>query len=480
MKFKIVVTNILLTTAFFISINYSQDRISKLDEYINRLNEYKLFNGVVLVAEKGKIIFEKSVGNANMEWKVPHTIDSKFQIASISKQFTCMLVLQLVNERLIDLEGKINDYLPDYPAKQGSIITIRNLMCHSSGIPDHSKLKNWYTDLWLQEYTTAELLALFQNLDLEFAPGSRYSYCRSGYTVLAAIIEKVCGKPLDKVLRERIFLPLKMKDSGCIDINSVVYKMSSPYEYWNFNFTRSDYMNPTTTVGGGSIYSTAYDMLKWHKALTESKLIPSSLTKQMMTEQIKTPSGMGYGFGLILDKVEINGRIHDFIGHTGAYPGFNSMYMWEPATERVILMFNNTGYTKLISFRNEITKILEDESYVLIPSIAILIDDAESKEDIEKLLLEFISAPDEFECEEDELRRLGYKLFSDEKKESGLIVLKFNSEIFPKSSSAHRSLGWAYLQLGQTVNAIKELNISLEIDPANESAKEILNKITKE
>lgn len=453
------------------------DRVSKIDEFILKAFEYKILNGIIQVVEKDEVIYSKAIGLANMEWNVPHTMDSKFKIASVSKQFTCMLILQLVDEGKINLDGKITDYLPDYPAKQGSKVSIRNLMSHTSGIPNYSTFENWYTELWLKEYSNREFLELFKNLELEFEPGSRFNYSNSGYRILATIIEKVYAKPFAMAMNEKIFEPLNMVNSGCIDINTIVPQMASPYEYWNFRFSRSDYYSPTTTLGAGSVYSTVNDLWKWHKALIGNTLISKNLTNEMMSMQIKIRNDLGYGFGLFVGNVTINDRSHDYIGHTGAYAGFHSLYAWFPQSERFILVQNNTGHTRLHFIRNEIMKILEGGDYHILPELSVLMSGADSNAEIEDLISRYKTNPREFVCKNEQISRLGYKLILEHKTELGLLVLEFNCKTFPKSSSAHQQLAWAYSELGQFEKAKKEIKRSLELNPDNEKASTILNKI---
>ncbi|NPD47273.1 serine hydrolase [Lentimicrobium sp. S6] len=453
------------------------DRATKIGEFISKANEYKILNGAVQVVEKDEIIYSNAIGLANIEWNIPHNIDSKFKLASVSKQFTCMLILQLVDEGKINLDGKITDYLPDYPAEQGSKVSIRNLMSHTSGIPNYSSFDNWYTELWVKEYSNKEFLDLFKNLDLEFEPGSRFKYSNSGYRILATIVEKIYAKPFEQVMHEKIFEPLDMTNSGCLDINTIVPQMASPYEYWKFTFTRSDYYNPTTTVGAGSVYSTMNDLLKWHKALISSTLISKQLTDEMMSRQINVRNDYGYGFGLFVGNVNINGNIHKYIGHTGAYAGFHSLYAWFPQSERFIIMMNNTGYTKLGFIRNEIMNILDGNDYQILPELSVLMSDAGSIAEIEELISKYKINPEEFKCSDKQLSRLGHKLILEDKTEEGLLVLEFNGEIFSESSSSHQKLGWAYSKLGQFEKAKKELKRSLELDPENEEAEAILIKI---
>lgn len=458
----------------------SQERSARLDEFVAQANRYRLFNGVILIAEKGEVVYTKAVGLANMEWDVPHGLDSKFRLASISKQFTCMLILQLVEEGKVSLDGKITDYLPDYPIEQGSKVSIRNLMSHTSGIPNYTDFDDWYSELWIREYSTEEFLELFSHLDLEFVPGSRFEYSNSGYHVLAAIVEAVRGKPFNEVMNERIFQPLEMTDSGCIDINTVVPRMSFPYEYWDFRFTRSDYFNPTTAEGAGSVYSTAPDLWKWHRALIGSRLISPELTREMMTEQIHTRNSLGYGFGLVVGRERIDGVEHDFVGHSGAYPGYNSLFAWFPRSERLLVILNNTGHTRLDLLRDETMKILEGGDFHLRPPLPVLLSEASSIAEIERLISRYRASPAEFECQETQLRRLGRKLVAEQRAEAGLRVLEFNAESYPGSSPAHRELGWAYRESGQLDKARSALRRSLELDPDNESARAILEAIAQQ
>ena len=471
----------LAVLAASLSISASpQERIARLDEFISEAHEYRLFNGVILVGEQGEVVYSKATGLANMEWNVPHGLNSKFKLASISKQFTCMLILQLVEEGKVSLDSKIADYLPDYPVEQGSKVSIRNLMSHTSGIPNYTNFDNWYSELWLRGYSAEEFLELFNHLDLEFVPGSRFEYSNSGYHVLAAIVEQMRGKPFSEVMTERIFRPLEMTDSGCIDINTVVPRMSSPYEYWDFRFTRSDFFNPTTAKGAGSVYSTALDLWKWQKALVSNKLISATLTSEMMTKQISIRDDFGYGLGLATGRVEINGVQHDYVGHTGAYPGYNSLYVWFPGADRLLVVLNNTGRTKLDLIRDATMTILEGGDFHIRPPLAVVMSEADSIAQIEELISRYRAFPAGFECQETQLRRLGRKLIADQRIEAGLLVLEFNCESFPDSSSAHQGLGWAYRELGQLHKARLALNRSLELDPDNESARAILETIPQQ
>ena len=176
----------------------------KIHQFLNQCHHYHYFTGSVLVENSGKVIYKNGFGMADRVWKIPITVETRFRLGSISKQFTAFLILRLVQEGKLNLDSSISDYIPDYPEKTGKRITLHHLLCHSSGIPNLSTLKGWFTDLWLKEYTNEDFIALFKNLDLKFEPGSGFSYSNAGYYLLAVIIEKICFSSFS----ETIFRPM--------------------------------------------------------------------------------------------------------------------------------------------------------------------------------------------------------------------------------------------------------------------------------
>src|SRR5437667_1791437 len=138
---------VLLGILFFHATALAQDKASKIDQLISLYNRYGQFNGSALVADNGKVIYQKGVGLANMEWNIPNTSETKFRLGSITKQFTATLILQLVEQGKIKLDGKLIDYLPDYRRDTGAKITIHNLLSHTSGIPSYTSLPGFFTNV---------------------------------------------------------------------------------------------------------------------------------------------------------------------------------------------------------------------------------------------------------------------------------------------------------------------------------------------
>ncbi len=179
---------------------FAQDKAQKIDELLKAYQDYGQLNGTVLVVDSGKVIYKKGFGMANMEWEIPNSADTKFRIGSVTKQFTAALIMQLVEEGKIKLDGKMTDYLPDYRKDTGAKVTVHQLLNHTSGIPSYTSLPG-FGDVSRDPYTVKDFVKKLASGDLEFELGTKYSYNNSGYFLLGAIIEQVTGKPYAKVLQ---------------------------------------------------------------------------------------------------------------------------------------------------------------------------------------------------------------------------------------------------------------------------------------
>ncbi|HSF48440.1 MAG TPA: serine hydrolase domain-containing protein, partial [Burkholderiales bacterium] len=259
----------------------AQDKASKIDELMKVYNGYRQFNGAVLVAENGKIIFKKGYGMANMEWNIPVETDTKFRLGSITKQFTSMLILQLVHEGKIKLEGKLTDYLPDYRKDTGDRITIHQLLNHTSGIPSYTGLPNFSQEISRNPYNVSDFVKKYASGDLEFEPGTKFKYNNSGYFLLGAIVERVTGKPYEQALKERILDPLGMKNTGYDRHATILAKRAAAYEKRPDGYINAPYLDMSLPYAAGSLYSTVEDLYLWDQALYTDKLLSAQLKELM-------------------------------------------------------------------------------------------------------------------------------------------------------------------------------------------------------
>lgn len=253
-----------LIVAFISAANaFAQDNVQKIDALVKQYYDYGQFNGSILVAEKGKIIYEKGFGMANMEWSIPVQPDTKFRIGSVTKQFTAALILQLVGEGKIKLDGKITDYLTDYRKDTGDKVTIHQLLNHTSGIPSYTGRPDFFAEVSRNAYKVADFVKKFASGELEFEPGSKFAYNNSGYFLLGAIVEKVTGKSYETVLAERICKPLGMTNTGYDNHSPLIQKRANGYEKRSTGYINAPYLDMSLPYAAGSMYSTVGDLFKW-------------------------------------------------------------------------------------------------------------------------------------------------------------------------------------------------------------------------
>ncbi|MBI3233157.1 MAG: beta-lactamase family protein [Bacteroidetes bacterium] len=208
-----------------------------------------MFDGAVLVAENGKIIYKEAFGLANREWNIPNTTDTKFMIGSVSKPITATLMLILVQKHLVSLDKTIEDYLPEFKNKPAAKVTIRQLLSHTSGIPNYDIIKDFFPRISRQSYSREDYVKIYQDSALAFVPGTRYMYSSWGYFTLGYIIEKVTGKSYEQAMKDEIFSKVKMKNSGSYLHTQIVSKRASGYDYGVGNFLSADFRDQSNTMG---------------------------------------------------------------------------------------------------------------------------------------------------------------------------------------------------------------------------------------
>src|SRR5438445_576106 len=214
---KFILRVLLLTLLWQISSASAADtpdNAAKIDKLMSQYADCCSFTGTVLVSDHDKVTFKKGYGLANREWNIPNTPEVKFRLGSITKQFTSMLIMQQVAKGTIELDGHLSDYLPYYRQDTGSKVTISQLLSHTSGIPSYTDAPNFFADVSRNPYGVEEFAKKFCSGDLQFEPGTKFHYDNSGYFLLGAILERVTGKTYETLLKESIFVPLGMKDSG--------------------------------------------------------------------------------------------------------------------------------------------------------------------------------------------------------------------------------------------------------------------------
>ncbi len=473
----------ILVLVFTLSINFifSQSKEKLIDDLMIKYYNYYQFNGSVLVADKGKIIFEKGYGFANMEWQIPNTPDTKFKIGSITKQFTSMLIMQLVEKGKLRLNEKVSEIISDYPKKNGDKITIHYLLTHTSGIPNYTDFPDFFNKVSRNPYTPEELVKSFWDKDLEFEPGTKFNYSNSGYILLGYIIEKITGKPYAEVLNENIFEPLNMINSGYENFSEVLPKRASGYNRFIDQYSNAPYLDSSVPFSAGGIYSTVEDLYKWDQALYSDKLL-SQKNKEKMFTGFLDAFGMKYAYGWGVGKELIGKDSIAIIRHGGSINGFNALLVRIINNQQLIVLLNNTGNTNL----NEIYENIKNILYrlpVKSPKQSIVFEmiDKLKKNGIEEVVNVYKeykkNNSDSYTFSEAEINLFGYKLLNEKKYNDAIVIFKLNVEEYPESANVYDSLGEAYLDDGNKELAIINYKKSLELNPQNENAKEILKKL---
>ena len=477
-RIPIVVIAITWLLAAQVSV-MAQDKAAKIDELMKIYNSYRQFNGAVLVAENGKVIFKKGYGMANMEWNIPIEPDTKFRLGSITKQFTSMLILQLVQEGKIKLDGKLTDYLPDYRKDTGDRITVHQLLNHTSGIPSYTGLPNFFQEISRNPYGVSDFVKKYASGDLDFEPGSKFSYNNSGYFLLGAIVERITGKPYEQVLKERVFEPLGMKNTGYDHSDTIIAKRAAGYEKRPGGFINAPYLDMSLPYAAGSLYSTVEDLYLWDQALYTDKLLSAQLKESMYK-----PGLSNYAYGWVIRKAPLGAQDEQvqIIEHGGGINGFNTVITRMPESKNLIVLLNNTGGTKLGEMSQKIAGILFGKPYKApARDIADALFTTVTEKDVQTAITQYrelkATQKDAYDFSEGQLNGLGYRLMQMKRVKDAIEIFKLNVEMFPQGFNTYDSLGEAYMENGDKTLAIQNYKKSVELNPKNTAAADKLKKL---
>ena len=333
---------------FFYSANLAQDRISSIKEIVKKYTASGDLNGVILIAEHGKLLFAQSSGMANLAWGIPNDIETKFRIYSMSKQFTAMLIMQLVEKGKIDLNKSISSYLTYYRKDVGEKVTVHHLLTHTHGIEEgYDRLPPF---LILEP--TEQLIEKYFSNNLDLKPGENFRYSGLlGYIVLGAIIESVTGKSYREVLQNNILDPLGMINTHYLDYRKIIEKKASDYFRTNDGFEHRTQAYPVNADGASCLVSTVEDLLLWDQALYTNKLLTEANLKILLSPHVTQYAPQYYGYGWYISDLDIAGQKKRIYYHTG---GGTSFILRSVSDQYTIISLNNLRSNKLYNICLEI------------------------------------------------------------------------------------------------------------------------------
>lgn len=291
----------------------------------------------VMVIEDGEIILQKGYGLARVSDQTPVTADTNFRLASVTKQFTAMTILQLIERGQLSFETSLTDIFPDFP-EYGQAITIRHMLQHSSGIKDYGPMSTMELGRQFNDQDVVDYLMTLN--DVDFQVGEQHVYSNSAYVTFTKIHEKITGQPWREYVKENIFDPIGMSNTlAFVDgVNVVSNRAYGHTIEENGNITETDQNKWSAMLGDGGIYSNLNDFYKWDQALYTDQLLSQDMMDAMVTNQ-KTNDGspMNYGYGWRLETYK-DMEIHY---HTGSSIGFRNIYYRIPSKNFSIVIFRN-------------------------------------------------------------------------------------------------------------------------------------------
>ncbi len=337
-----------------------QSIANRLDSLFRKFYQTRQFNGTVLVAKAGKIIYNNNFGIQNKTSNVLLNDSSMFQLASISKVITATAVLLLYERKLLNLNKEVNEYLPDFPYKN---IKVKELLCHRSGLPNYLYVLN--SELYIPDYRMNNG-DMYQRLinkkpGLYYKPNRRFNYCNTNYAILALLVEKISGQPFSRFLKNEIFTPLGMKHTSTIhevDLNGS--SITQPYDQrWRpVEFDASDYV-----LGDKSIYSTAYDLFLFSEALYQNKLLKPETQAMAYTAFSRELRQHNYGYGWRMKNFK--DPVKKEVYHNGWWHGYRTAFHRRlNDTLTVVILSNQLNKTSYHTYK--VYDILDNTNQVVL------------------------------------------------------------------------------------------------------------------
>ena len=346
---------ILLALGFIGLQGSGQDLNKKLDSLMTVYYRLEKFNGTVLVAKDGNIIFQGAYGYRDADKKIPNDPQTIFQIGSVTKQFTTAILLKLHEQNKLSLKDKLSKYIPDYP--KGDSLTLDAIASHTAGIFNYTNDPAFMATEATKAIDHLKLIDLFKNKPLTFTPGSKWAYSNSGYIILGYVIEKVTGKTYEQVVHEMIFRPLQMNRSGFDFAN-----LKDSNKATGYNVLTGDMVVPasivdsTVSYAAGAIYSTIGDLYRWHRALNENQILNRDL-QQLAYQPVRAQYGLGWFVDSFDHKLQVS--------HGGGIFGFTAFISRIPKDDFVVILLNNSGAGNLQAISNTIRSAVYGKPYVL-------------------------------------------------------------------------------------------------------------------
>lgn len=443
------------------------------------------FNGVVLVAQHGRVLYRGAHGLANREWQVPNAEDGVFRIGSLTKPITAILVMQLVQEQKLRLDGALGEYLPElYADTEAAAVTVAQLLNHTSGIAD---LPRTYDDPWWQtqarhSFAPVDFARAWIPGTLQNAPGAEWRYNNNGYFLLGLLIEKVTGASYEENLRQRILDKAGMKHSGLYRASELVPRLATGYQTLpDFSMARPAPIDPSVSFSAAGVYSTVDDLLLLDQALRGDSLLSEASRQAMWTNH---RSSYGYGWG-VEDWTSPTGGAYKVESHTGSIPGYQTYWLRTEQDQSVVLVLDNywQGETAA-TLGKELMNVLHGQPVVLarknLATLLVPVALAQGVPGLTRTYETLGAQASQYDTSEQALNSLGYRLLRMKRVPESVAVFQWNARAHPESANVHDSLGEAYRANGQRDEAIRSYRKAAQMAPTDMRLRSVLKALEDE
>lgn len=303
--------------------------VQQLTTYAEAAEATGRLHGYVVVKHKGRLLLSKSLGFSNYESKEKATPGTKFQIGSVTKQFTATVVLKLVEQGRLSLQDRLSKFFPEIP--NADKITLAHLLNHTSGLFNYTNNRRIFDSLRTVSTTSEAMRQLFKTFQPQFEPGTKWDYSNTGYSLLGYIIEKVTGKTWEANIRAFIFQPLQLQHSG-FNYKTAEPRATGYYMIDEKNSFQSVILDSSVAFAAGSIYSTPNDLIKWDESLFTEKILSAAQKKMAFA-----PGLNKYGYGWFADTIHSKPVLH----HGGAIDGFGVQNIINLQDSTIVLVMLN-------------------------------------------------------------------------------------------------------------------------------------------
>jgi CubicO group peptidase (beta-lactamase class C family) len=474
---------------------FAHDALGRLNAFFQVLSDENRINGNVLIAQSGTITYQRSFGLADAQTGVPNTPDTSFVLASVSKPMTAVAVFQLVEGKRIGLDDRVTRFFPDFPF---SDITVRNLLSHTSGLPNTEELFAPAIKAAPEKIVSnADVIPALRALGkVHFAPGQKFEYSNTNYNLLALLVAKVSGLPFERYMAQRVFKPAGM-DHAFIQARAYHDRVPGQAAEYQAPLFYSSRLVPVAEApllrkwtqnyiglsGAGNVVGTVTDLLKFDQALYDGKLVSQSSLDAMFTpvrlNDGNTPwmrSGIdeaAYGMGWYIFRNQDNGKV---VFHSGGVPGMNTFFLRNLDHRQLVVAMDNAGMPTVAP---EMYLIVSGKDFARKKSAALAYAKSllKSGKDDAAATLSSLRQDSAYALSEQEMNLIGLQLQDDGQPKAALEVLKMNTIIFPQSFNVYDSYAEVLRKQGKKDASIAMYRLSIKLNSRNEGGKQALREM---